>query len=94
MYPLIPPTTGLEGGLQLTVKYEGGPELENVITTGPGAEGMTVQIQKKQNLPRAYSIITLITNRVGQFYNCTGHLLMMAQVDQCHVITIKLVLFT
>ena len=40
MYPLIPPTTGLEGGLQLTVK-EGGPELENVITTGPGAEGTT-----------------------------------------------------
>ena len=41
MYPLIPPTTGLEGGLQLTVKDEGGPELENVITTGPGAEGTT-----------------------------------------------------
>ena len=42
MYPLIPPTTGLEGGLQLTVKDEGGPELENVITTGPGAGGITV----------------------------------------------------
>ena len=42
MYPLIPPTTGLEGGLQLTVKDEGGPELENVVTTGPGAEGTTV----------------------------------------------------
>ena len=67
MYPLIPPTTGLEGGLQLTVKDEGGPELENVITTGPGAEGITAQIQKKQNLLRAYSKITLITNRVGQF---------------------------
>ena len=50
MYPLIPPTTGLGGGLQLTVKGEGGPELENVITTGPGAEGITVQIQKKQCL--------------------------------------------
>ena len=40
MYPPIPPTTGLEGGLQLTVK-DGGPELENVILIGPGAGGMT-----------------------------------------------------
>ena len=57
MYPLIPPTTGGEGGHQLTVKDEGGPELENVITTGPGAEGMTVEIQ---NLLRAHYKITLI----------------------------------
>ena len=49
MYPLIPPTTGLEGGLQLTVKDEGGPELENVITTGPGAEGMTVETLHEEN---------------------------------------------
>ena len=48
MYPLIP-TTGLEGGLQLTVKDEGGPELENVITTGPGAEGLTVQTLQEEN---------------------------------------------
>ena len=41
MYPPLPPTTGpLEGGLQLTVK-DGGPELENEITTDPGAEGIT-----------------------------------------------------
>ena len=61
MYPLIPPTTGLEGGPQLTVKDEGGPELESVITTGPGAEGMTVQ-KKEQYLQiiRAHSKITLI----------------------------------
>ena len=40
----MPPTTGLEGGYQLTVKDEGGPELENVITTGPEAEGTTAYI--------------------------------------------------
>ena len=48
MYPLIPPTTGPEGSLQLTVK-DGGPELENVITTGPGAEGITVETLPKIN---------------------------------------------
>ena len=63
MYLLIPPTTGGEGGLQLTVKDEGGPELENMITTGPGAEGMTVQTQNKRYLLRAYSRTTLIEFR-------------------------------
>ena len=51
MYPLIPPTTGLEGGLQLTVRDEGGSELENVIIFGLGADGMTVEtLQEKQAL--------------------------------------------
>ena len=60
----MPPTTGLEGGLQLTVKDEGGPELENIILIGPGAGGTTV-----------YSIVVYLFKRYHiintlRFYLC------------------------
>ena len=63
MYPLIPPTTGLEGGLQLTVKDEGGPELENVILMGPGAGGITV-----------YSILLSLEKNI-QLYKLCGYIM-------------------
>ena len=60
MYPLIPPTTGLEGGIQLTVKDEGGPELENVITTGPGAEGTTEECSHINKFRKKNSVQVIV----------------------------------